>query len=191
MPSPDSPSGIAAAVDALVVGEHGGRDLAHALDAQQQPRAVGGMALDQPPLGRVQLAAADQDVIGQRLLAEVVHQAGGVDDRLLALGQARRAGELVRVVGDRGGVARGARIAQRERLQQQPEHPLVADVELVGPALDLLRVHLALEQRAQQQLVDAEREREQADDPGADRPRSRRPPSRSSRPRRSPTAAPG
>ena len=42
----------------------------------------------------------------------------------------------------------------------------MADVELIGLALDLLRVHLALEQRAQQQLVDAEREREQADDPG-------------------------
>ena len=78
------------------------------------------------------------------------------------------AGELVRVVGDRGGVAGGARVAQRQRLQQQPEHALVADVELVGPALDLLRVHLALEQRPQQQLVDAEREREEADDPGAE-----------------------
>ena len=135
-------------------------------------------------------AAADQDVVGQRLLAEVVQQAGGVDDRLLALGQPGRAGELVRVVGDRGGVAGGARVAQRERLQQQPEHALVADVELVGPALDLLRVRLALEQRAQQQLVDAEREREQADDPGAvdleavDGHRGHR------RPRRSPTAAP-
>ena len=90
-----------------------------------------------------------------------------MDDRLLALGQAGRARELVRVVGDGGRMARGTWVAQRERLQQQPEHPLVADVELVGLALDLLRVHLALEQRAQQQLVDAEREREQADDPGA------------------------
>ena len=43
----------------------------------------------------------------------------------------------------------------------------MADVELVGPALDLLAVGLALEQRPQQQLADAEREREQADDAGA------------------------
>ena len=86
----------------------------------------------------MELAAADQDVVGQRLLAEVVHQAGGVDDRLLALGEPGGAGELVRVVGDGGGVARGARVAQRERLEQQPEHALVADVELIGLALDLL-----------------------------------------------------
>ena len=50
------PVGIALAVDALVVGEHGRRDLAQALDAQQQARAVGGVALQQPPLLRVQRA---------------------------------------------------------------------------------------------------------------------------------------
>ena len=101
------PVRVALAVDPLVVGEHGRGHLAHPLDAQQQARAVGGVALDQPQLGRMELAAADQDVIGQRLLAQVVQQAGGVDDRLLALGQPGRAGELVRVVGDRGGVAGG------------------------------------------------------------------------------------
>ena len=163
------PVRVALAVDPLVVGEHGRGHLAHALDAQQQARAVGRVALDQPQLGRVELAAADQDVIGQRLLAQVVQQAGGVDDRLLALGQPGRAGELVRVVGDRGGVAGVAGITQRERLQQQAEHALVAHVELVRAALDLLRVRLALQQRAQQQLVDAEGDREQADDPGAER----------------------
>src|SRR5215203_5600509 len=48
--------GVALAVDALVVGEHGGGDLAHALHAQQQPGAVGGVAADQPQLGGMELA---------------------------------------------------------------------------------------------------------------------------------------
>ena len=155
------------AVDPLVVGEHRVGDLAEPLHAQQQPRAVGGMALDQPPLGGVQLAAPEQDVVRQRLLPDVVEQPGGVHDRLFALGQAGRAGQLVRVVGDGGGVAGGGRVAQGERLQQEADHPLVADVELVGAADDLLAVRLALEQRPQQQLADAEGEREQADDAGA------------------------
>ncbi len=159
--------GVAVAVDPLVVGEDGVGDLAEPLDAQQEPRAVGGMALDQPPLGGVQLAAPEQDVVGQRLLADVMQQAGRVDDGLLALGQARRARELVGVVGDGGGVARGGRVAQRQRLQQQTDHALVADVELVGAPHDLLAVRLALEQRPQQQLADAEGEREQPDDAGA------------------------
>ena len=143
------------------------RDLAHPLDAQQQPRAVRGMALDQRRSAGMQLAAADQDVIGQRLLAEVVQQPRGVNDRLLALRQPGRARELVRVVRDGRRVARRARVAQRERLQQQPEHSFVAHVELVGAALDLLRMHLALEQRSRQNnWYDAQREREQPDDPG-------------------------
>ena len=142
------------AVDALVVREHRVGDLAEALDAEQQARAVGRMALDQTPLGRVQFAAAQQDVIGQRLLPDVVQQPRRVRDRLLVLGQAGRARELARVVGDGGRVAGGARVAQRERLQQQPDHPLVADVELVLAAQDLLAVLVAAQQRAQQQLAD-------------------------------------
>ena len=148
--------GVALAVDALVVGEHGGRDLAQALDAQEQARAVGGMALEQVAVAVLQWRAPEQQVVGQRLLADVVQQAGGVHDRLLALVQPGGAGELVRVVGDGGGVAGGGGIAQRERLQQQPEHALVADVELVGAAHDLLLGLLALEHGAQQQLADAE-----------------------------------
>ena len=108
--------------------------------------------------------AAEQQVVGQRLLADVVQQAGGVHDRLLALVQPGGAGELDRVVGDGGGVAGGGRVAQRERLQQQPEHALVADVQLVAPAHDLLLGLLALEHGAQQQLAHAEAEHEQADD---------------------------
>ena len=81
--------------------------------------------------------------------------------------QAGGARELVRVVGDGGGVAGGGRVAQGERLEQQSDHPLMADVELVGAPHDLLAVRLSLQQRAQQQLADAEREREQADDAGA------------------------
>jgi hypothetical protein len=155
------------AVDALVVGEHRGGDLAEARHAQQQARPVGGVALEQVPLLRLQRRAADEHVVGQRLLADVVQQAGRVDDGLLAVVQPRGAGELVRVVRDGGGVVRGAGVAQRERLQQQPEHPLVADVELVAVALGLLALRLPLEQRAQQQLAHAEREREQPDDAGA------------------------
>ena len=41
---------VALAVGPLVVGEHGGGDLAEPLDAQQQPRAVGRVALEQPAL---------------------------------------------------------------------------------------------------------------------------------------------
>jgi hypothetical protein len=93
-----------------------------------------------------------------------VQQAGRVHHGLLAGAQPGRARELVRVVRDRRGVAGGVGVAQRQRLQQQPEHPFVADVQLVRAALDLLAVRLALEQRAQQELADAEGEREQPDD---------------------------
>src|ERR687897_984048 len=61
------------------------------------------------------------------------------------------------------GVVGGGGVAQRERLQQQPEHALVADVELVGPALDLLLVLLPAQDGAQQQLAGGERDDEQPD----------------------------
>ena len=155
------------AVDPLVVCEHRARHLAQALNAQQQPRAVGRMPLHQAPLGRVQLAAAEEDVVRQRLLADVVHKARGVRDGLLVLGEAGGGGQLARVVGDGGRMPRGARVAQRERLEKQADHPLVADVELVLAPQDLLAVLVALQQRAQQQLADGQREREQPDDPCA------------------------
>jgi hypothetical protein len=64
-------------------------------------------------------------------------------------------------------VACGRRVAQCQRLQQQPHHAFVADVELVLAADDLLAVLVAPQQRAQEQLADAEGEDEQGDDPGA------------------------
>ena len=114
------------------------------------------MALDQAPLGEVQLAAPEQDVVGQRLLADVVQQARRMRDRLLALGESGGLGELMRVVRHRRCVAGGGRVAQRQRLEQEADHALVPDVELVGAPDDLLTVRLALQQRAQQQLADAE-----------------------------------
>ena len=77
------------------------------------------MALDQAALGRVQLGAADQDVIGQRLLAEVVQQSRGVHDRLLTLRKPGRPGEFMCVMSDGGGMPRRTGIAQRKRLEQQ------------------------------------------------------------------------
>ena len=106
-------------------------------------------------------------MVGQRLLADVVQQAGGVHDRALAVRQPGDPRQLVRVARDGGGMTGGARVAQRQRLEQQREHPLVADVELVVAALDLLAVGVALQQRAQQQLADAERDAEEPDHAGA------------------------
>ena len=46
-------------------------------------------ALEQAPLLRVQRRAADEEMVRERLLADVVQQPGGVHDRLLARAQAR------------------------------------------------------------------------------------------------------
>ena len=73
----------------------------------------------------------------------------------------------MRVVRDGGGVAGGARVAQRQRLQQQAEHALVADVELVAAALDLLLVTPGPRARPAAAAGRRRGEREQADDAGA------------------------
>ena len=125
------------------------------------------MALEQPALRRVQLGAAEQDVVGQRLLADVVQQPGRVHDRLLALAQPGGARELARVVGDGRGVAGGARVAQRERLSSGPSIPSWRTSSWSVRRTTSSPCAWPSQQRPQQQLADAEREREQADDAGA------------------------
>ena len=90
-----------------------------------------------------------------------------MDDGLCVLAEPGRGRQLAAVVGDGGGVPGGGRVAQRERLQQQPDHALVPHVELVLAADDLLAVLVAAQERAQQQLADAEGEHEEGDDAGA------------------------
>ena len=81
---PIRPGRIAAAVDALVVVEDRVGDRAVAVERADERRAVLRVAADHGPV----LVGQDlgvQDPVGQRELADVVQQAGGMDDFLLVL----------------------------------------------------------------------------------------------------------
>ena len=89
-----------------------------------------------------------------------------MDDLLLALAQAELAGDLARVAGDGGGVARGHLVAQRERLQHGAEQADLERGELARAPLELLLALDRAERRPQQVLED------EADDGDAGRPRT-------------------
>ena len=60
--------------------------------------------------------------VGEAEPPDVVQQAGGVRELAVALGHPLRAGDVAREGGDRGGVARRARVAQVERADQAGQH---------------------------------------------------------------------
>ena len=71
----------------------------------------------------LQLAAALHDAVGQRELADVVQQPGSVRELLLAARHPELLGEVARERGDRGAVARGARVALVERADEAVSTP--------------------------------------------------------------------
>ena len=81
------PVRVAGAVPALVVAEH---DVGHrpvAVDAAHDPRPVRGVAADDLPLLLAQRLGGEQDRVGERELADVVEQPGGVRELLLRGGR--------------------------------------------------------------------------------------------------------
>ena len=158
--------GIAAAVDALVVAEHDVGDRAVALDAADELGALLGMELDDLPLLVGQLAVGDEDRVGEDELADVVEQAGGVDELLLALGEAEQAGHLARVAGDGGGVARRHGVAHRERLHHGVDEADLERRELLRPLLELLAAVVGLDAGLEQVLEDEQHDGGETD--GAD-----------------------
>ena len=102
----DQPGRVAAAVDVLVVVEDRVGDRPVAVEAPDERRAVLRVAADHRPV----LVGEDlgvEDAVGQRELADVVQQPGGVDEVLLGLAAADLLRQRARVARDRGGVARG------------------------------------------------------------------------------------
>ena len=119
---PGQPAWVAAAVDALVVGADDVRHRPVDAEVAQELGADLGMAAYAAPVGLLEHAAALHDAVGERELADVVQQSGRVRELLLARRQAELPGEVAREGGDRGAVARGARVALVERADQPAEH---------------------------------------------------------------------
>ena len=90
-----------------------------------------------------------------------------------SVGEPGRGGDLARVAGDGGAVARGHPVAQVERAQQRAEQRDLEAGELLGAQLELVGALLGDEQGADQVLEDEEHDAEQGDGRGA-RPGRRR-----------------
>ena len=143
---------VAEAVDSLVVGEDDLADRLVAVDLGDDPRPLVGVLLDLLPVGLGELDVALEDPVGKHELADVVEQAGGVDQLLLGLREPGRRGDLARVARDRGAVARGHPVAQVERAQERAEQGDLEAGELLGLQLELVRSLLGDQQGADQVL---------------------------------------
>ena len=84
----DQPGRVAAAVDVLVVVEDRVRDRPVAVQAPHERRAVLRVAADHRPV-LVGEHLGVEDPVGQRELADVVQQAGRVDEVLVGLASSR------------------------------------------------------------------------------------------------------
>ena len=91
--------------------------------------------------------------------------AGGVDQLLVLGREPGLGGDLARVAGDGGAVARGHPVAQVERAQQRGEQRDLEAGELAGAQLELVGALLGDEQRADQVLEDEDEDAEQGDAP--------------------------
>ena len=129
---------IALPVDALVVGEDDVADRPVALDLRDDPRALVGVHPDDVPVVVGELRVALQDAVREDELADVVQQAGGVDEVLLLLREAGRDRDLARVARDGGAVASGHAVPQVERAQQRREHPDLEGRELLRARVSCL-----------------------------------------------------
>ena len=112
--------------------------------------------LDQLPLVVGQPAVGEQHGVREDELADVVQQRGGVDQVLLALVAAQQPRDLAGIAGDRGRVARGHRIAHRERLQHGRQHADLQRPELLGALHQLLPAIVRGHGRAREVVEDAQ-----------------------------------
>ena len=121
-----------------MVAEHDVGDGAVALDAADELRALLRMELHGLPFLVGQLAVGDQDGVGEDELADVVEQAGGVDELLLALGETEQALATSREYRATAAEWRAVMGSRIERvLSMTGEHSGVHRLELVH-ALDQL-----------------------------------------------------
>ena len=134
-----------------------------AVDLGDDPRALVGVLADLHPVGLGQLRVPLQDPVGEDELADVVQQAGRVGELLLLLGEPGGGGDLARVAGDRGAVARGHPVAQVERAQQRAQQRDLEAGQLLGPQLELVGALLGEQQRPDQVLEDDHDDGEQGD----------------------------
>ena len=130
--------------------------------------ALLGVELHDLPLLVGQLAVGDEDRVGEDELADVVEQAGGVDQVLLALREPKQPRHLARVAGDGGGVPCGHRVAHRQRLEDRADEPDLERRQLTRPVLELLAALVGLDAGAQEVLADEQHDGEQPDRAHAD-----------------------
>ncbi len=150
---------VAAAVDVLVVVEDRVRHRAIAVEAPHERSALLRVAAHYRPV----LVGEDlgvQDAVGERELADVVQQPGGVREVLIGLVESHLARQRTGVAGDGGGVASGHAVSQRKRLHERHEHAELHRGEAHRARLQLLGAVLRAQQRARQVLEDHEHEHE-------------------------------
>ena len=145
---------VALAVPALVVAEDDLRHRRVGLHPRDDAGAVLRVAADDLPVLLGQRRGGEQDRVGERELADVVQQPGGVDEVLLRARAAVRLGERPRVARDGGRVAGGHAVAHRQRVDHARERPELQRGELLGAPL-------RAQQLAQHVLEDEQDEREQ------------------------------
>ena len=131
--------------------------------------ALLGVELDQPPLLVGEFAVREQDRVGEDELADVVQQRGGVDEVQFALSQPQHRGHRARVTRDRARVARGHRVAHRERLHHGREDADLERAELFGASRELLAALVGLHARARD-VVDDDHDHDQQDERGEAEP---------------------
>ena len=109
-------------------------------------------------------------MVGEDELPDVVEQARGVGELLLALRQPGGAGDLAGVARDGGTVAGGHPIAGIERVQQRADHAELEAGELVGPRFELAGTdaQLALALLGEEQLAEKVLEAREHDDQKGD-----------------------
>ena len=109
------------------------------------------------------LGRGQQDLVGERELADVVQQPGRMREVGFVVAEPHRERQLAAVAGDGGGVAGGHAVAQRERLDHRRQHAELHPGQSLGPALRA--------QELTQQVLerdDDDREQRQRPEPGLD-----------------------
>jgi hypothetical protein len=122
---PGKPVGVAPPIEALVVEEHGGRDIAEGRDLADHVEAEPRMQLDRRPLVGPQGAWLHKRLARQREVARVAQQRRADEDILLLLVEAEIARERGGVERERGGMALPLRIARCQRLEQRADRRVV------------------------------------------------------------------
>ncbi len=154
---------VAEPVGPLVVGDDDVADRPVAVHLGDDAGALVGVAADLLPVLLGEANVGLEDAIREHELADVVQQAGGMGELLVALREACGRGDLARVAGDRGAVAGGRAVAQVERAEQRAEQRDLEAGELLRADLELVGALLGKQHRAKQVLEDEDPDRGEAE----------------------------